>query len=186
MENKQIKAILIHGNGGSTVKDHWLPSVESGLTQLGVHVVARTFPDNMLARKKIWLSFLENELRADNNTILIGHSSGAEAAMRFVEKHKILGSVLVSPCYTDTGIMSEKMSGWYDDPWDFATIIKNQKWIVQFSSIDDPLVPIMEQRYVRDHLHTDYHEFRDRGHFISRDTLPELIEAVKGKLGGNE
>ena len=58
-----IKAILIHGNGGCTAADIWLPDLE--------------------------------ELGADERTILIGHSSGAVAAMRYAESHRVLGSILV-------------------------------------------------------------------------------------------
>jgi uncharacterized protein len=40
-------------------------------------------------------------IKADENTILIGHSSGAEAAMRYLETYKLLGCVLVGACHTD-------------------------------------------------------------------------------------
>jgi uncharacterized protein len=43
-------------------------------------------PDPMRARKDIWLPFIKNDLKSDENTILIGHSSGAEAAMRLGEE----------------------------------------------------------------------------------------------------
>ena len=76
-----MKVILIHGNGGSTASDIWLPWLERELTRLGLEVINRTFPDNVKARATYWLPFLD-ELGADENTILIGHSSGAEAAMR--------------------------------------------------------------------------------------------------------
>jgi len=36
----------------------------------------------VVARESIWLPFMEKELQCDENTIIVGHSSGAEAAMR--------------------------------------------------------------------------------------------------------
>jgi hypothetical protein len=33
----------------------------------------------------------------------IGYSSGAVAAMRYVENHTIYGSILIGACYTDFG-----------------------------------------------------------------------------------
>src|SRR6187455_2729673 len=96
------KVILIHGNGGSTAGDIWLPYLERELTALGLAVTNQTFPDNVRARAQYWLPFLE-ELGADEHTILIGHSSGAVAAMRYAETHRVLGSVLVGVCHTDLG-----------------------------------------------------------------------------------
>src|SRR5882724_11251970 len=93
------KVILIPGNGGSKPSDGWLPYVQSELTKLGFEVTNKEFPDSVLAREEFRLPFIK-ELGADENTILIGHSSGAEAAMRYVEKNKVLGSILVGACYT--------------------------------------------------------------------------------------
>ena len=43
-----------------------------------------------------------------------GHSSGAEAAMRFAEQHEVKGLVLVSACVTDLGVENERLSGYYN------------------------------------------------------------------------
>eukprot|EP00960_Hanusia_phi_P047910 758651-Hanusia_phi.AAC.6 len=69
------------------------------------------------AQEKIWLPFMKNELGADENSIIVGHSSGAEAAMRFIEEHKVRGVVLVAACHTDLGLPSEAISGYYNRPW---------------------------------------------------------------------
>ena len=42
--------LLIHGNGGCTAADGWLPFVERDLRALGLDVVNETFPDNDRAR----------------------------------------------------------------------------------------------------------------------------------------
>jgi hypothetical protein len=36
-----------------------------------------------VARESIWIPFMRDKLHCDENTIVIGHSSGAEAAMRW-------------------------------------------------------------------------------------------------------
>lgn len=177
-----IKIIFIHGNGGGSVDDGWYPYLKTQFQKAGLEVVSKNFPDRDLARASIWLPFLENELLADHESILIGHSSGAEAAMRYAENHQILGSVLVSPCYTDLGDPKEKQSGYYDKPWDWETIKKNQEWIVQFSSTDDPYIPIAEARYVHEKLGTEYYEFQDRGHFIDQPEFPEIVKVTTEKL----
>ena len=175
------RAILLHGNGGCTAADTWLPFLERQLTALGLTVINQTFPDNVRARASIWLPFLE-ELGADANTILIGHSSGAVAAMRYAETHRLLGSVLVGVCYTDLGDSGEAASGYYRDPWLWDRIRENQEWIAIYNSTDDPHIPIAEARHVARQLRCSYYEFNDRGHFGDSRELPEVVQLVRRKL----
>lgn len=177
---------MIHGNGASKSTDNWLPYLKKELEKLGVKVSSPQFPDTELARSSYWLPFLQNELKPDENTIIIGHSSGAIAAMRHAETHRILGSALVAAYYTDLGIEGEKLSGYFDTPWNWQAIEKNQKWIIQFAGVNDPWIPLKEAHMVRDRLHTDYYELPDQGHFggdYYKETFPELLEAIKRKIG---
>jgi len=187
MNIADTKIILIHGNNGGedpggAAHDYWFPYAKHEFEKLGLEVVAKDFPDPKVARQDIWLPFLKNECGADENSILIGHSSGAIAAMRYAERNKILGSVLVGTYYTDIGDENERISGYFDEPWNWSEIINNQEWIIQFSSVDDPYFSLDEPRLVSDKLHTEYHEFTDRGHFFDLE-FPELVEAVKQKVG---
>jgi len=179
-----IKAILIPGNGFSTPQDNWLPYCKTELEKLGITVIAEQFPDAPLSRAEYWLPFIK-ELGADANTILIGHSSGAVAAMRYAENNKILGSVLVGAMHTDLDIDTELISGYYDTPWQWQNIKDNQQWIVQFASTDDPWIPIEEPRFIHKNLDSIYYEYDNKGHFggdYYKPTFPELIEAIKKKL----
>jgi predicted alpha/beta hydrolase family esterase len=150
------KVIFIPGNGGGTPRDSWFPNLQQEFEKLDIKVIAKDFPDNNLARAQYWLPFIK-ELGADENTILIGHSSGAVAAMRFAEENKIFGSVLVSACYTDLGDGKEKQSGYYNTPWKWEKIKMNQKWIIQFASTDDPWIPISEAHLIKKKLNTIYY-----------------------------
>lgn len=180
----QIKVIFIPGNGGGTPKDNWFPYLKKELTKLGLKVIDQDFPDNIIAPEKSWIPFL-HKLNADENTILIGHSTGAIAAMRFAESNKILGSVLVGVYHTDLGEETEKQAGYFDRPWNFDAIKKNQKWIAQFNSSDDPWIPIEEARSVHEKLGTDYFEYKDQGHFggdYLKLEFPEIVEYIKKKF----
>jgi predicted alpha/beta hydrolase family esterase len=176
-----VKAILIHGNGGCTAGDIWLPWLERELTALGLVVTNQTFPDNIKARAKVWLPHLE-ALGADEHTILIGHSSGAVAAMRYAETHRLLGSILVGVCYTDLGDRFEAASGYFDAPWQWPRIRDHQQWIAIYNSTDDPHIPIAEPRFVAAQLRCSYFEFTDRGHFVDQRQFPEILDLVRRKL----
>lgn len=175
-----IKIILIPGNGAPKPTDGWYSYVKGELSKFNFEVINKVFPDPIVAREKYWLPFI-TELGANEKTILMGHSSGAVAAMRYAETKKILGSILVGACYTDLGEENEKASGYYDHPWDWQAIIKNQNWIVQFASTDDPFIPISEARYIHEQLKTEYHEYTDQGHFMDKK-FPQIIEALKSKI----
>ncbi len=180
-----MKAILIPGNGGGSPQDHWLPYLERELPKIGIKAINKQFPDPDLARKEFWLPFIQ-KLGADENTIIIGHSSGALAAMRYVEQNKILGSVLVGACYTDLNDENEKRSGYYDGSWKWDSIKKNQQWIIQFASTDDPFIPIEEARHIHEQLETEYYEYDNQGHFghgaQPKNKFPELVEALKKRI----
>lgn len=179
------KVILIHGNGGGSGQDNWFPWLKAELKKLGVACEAPDFPDPVGAKADKWLPFLKDNLKADENTILVGHSSGAVAAMRYAETNKIYGSVLVGSYYTDLGYDDEKASGYFDTPWNWDAIKKNQKWVMIFASKDDPYIAIEEPQLIRDKLGAEYHEFDNQGHFgeeNSKREFPELLEALKKKL----
>lgn len=176
-----MKIIFVHGNGGGNANDQWLPATAKAFERLGCQVINKTFPDNEIAHENIWIPHLE-KLGADKDTIIIGHSSGAVAAMRYAEKHQIAGSVLIGACYTDLGDETERESGYYDKPWGWNDIKKNQAWIIQFASTDDPYIPIEEARHIHEKLNSEYHEFNDRGHFMYEGVFKELVEAIQAKL----
>lgn len=181
MSNTKVsRVILIPGNGNATMDEFWFPYVRNELQALGLSVVAKNFPDPDLAREKFWLPFIERELQADKHSILIGHSSGGLAAMRYAETHEIFGSVLIGVNHTDLGLENEKISGYYDRPWNWQAIKDHQQWIVQFASEDDDIISIEEPRFVHEQLQTIYTEYKDRGHFL-QTSFPEIIESIKNQ-----
>lgn len=174
-------AMIIPGNANADMSQFWYPYVKKELEKIGIKVIAKNMPDPDLARKEYWLPFIEEQTGGAQQTILIGHSSGAVAILRYMESHKIEGAVIVGVCYTDLGDEKEKISGYYEDPWRWEKIKQNAKWIIQFASADDPYIPTEEARYVRDRLNTEYYEYADRGHFMENE-FSEFVEAIKRKL----
>lgn len=179
------KVVFVPGNGGSTTKDNWFSAVKAELEKHQLKVIAADFPDPELARQSIWLPFLRDELNVDENTILVGHSSGAIAAMRYAEQYKIKGSVLVGAYHTDLDMEQEKLSGYFDSPWDWEKIKENQEWCVLMASEDDPWIPITHPRHIHKKLNCEYHEFKNQGHFggdYYKAEFPELTLSILNNL----
>lgn len=176
-----IKIIIIHGNGGCTAEHFWYSAVARELEKMGLSVTVPTMPDNVEAKASIWLPYMKNSLKCNENTIIVGHSSGAVAAMRYAERYSLLGTILVAPCYTDLGFESERLSGYYDTPWQWDTIKENQQWIAQLASSDDPHIPIDQAQYINRKLGTEYFEFSNEGHFTKK-VIPGVISIITSKL----
>ncbi len=176
-----MKAMIVPGNNDASMDEIWYPYAKAELEKIGLRVIAKRMPDADLARMQYWLPFIEKEIGQGDDVILVGHSSGALAIMRYAQTHKVCGLVLVGACHTDGGDAKEKFSGYYDAPWEWDKIRKNTEWIVQFGSEDDPYIPLNEMRYVNDKLKTEYFEYSDRGHFMDPE-FPELVEAIRKKL----
>lgn len=178
------KIIIVPGNGNSHIEtDNWYAWVRDELRVRGYEVIAEDMPDPEFAHVNIWLPHIENVFKANENTIIIGHSSGAVATLRYLENHRLLGAIIIGTNYTDMGEEGEKESGYYDSPWKWEKIKSNADWIVQFISTDDPYIPKVETQFIHDKLNTEYHELTDRGHFMIdqnpiNNTFPEILEVI--------
>ena len=64
---------------------NWYSWLKKGLEKDGLQVSMQDMPDPYEAKQTIWLPFMRDVLQADENSIIVGHSSGAEAAMRYCE-----------------------------------------------------------------------------------------------------
>lgn len=176
------KVIFIHGNGAMSWANAWTPALQRDLSKMGVENIFETFPDSILARKQYWMPFLHDYLQADENTLLIGWSSGAVAAMRYAQEYKIFGSILIAPCYTDLGLETEKVSGWYDAPWEWEKIKNNQKQIALFYSNNDEYIPLSEFEMIQDKLQPVISQAFEYGHFTKLKEFPEVVKAVEKML----
>lgn len=178
-----VHIVIIPGNGaGDVMAANWYGWAKKNLEKIaGVTCDLRNMPDPVVARESVWIPFMKDEMKCCDETIIIGHSSGAEAAMRFAEKYTVKGIIVVSACVSDLGDEHERASGYYSRPWEWDKIKANTEWRVQFGSTDDPFIPWSEQQQVADGMTSELHKFDDKGHFMNT-SFPKLIEVVKQKI----
>lgn len=179
------RVVILPGNGCGEVKDaNWYGWMETELSKSGMfsEVVLENMPDPVEAKESIWIPFIKDELQVDSNTIVIGHSSGAVAAMRLLESCTLLGCILVSACHTDLGDANERASGYYARPWLWDSISANAKWILQYHSSDDPFIPKKEADHVAAQLKSEYYCYTNRSHFFRSQDVDDIIDALRSKL----
>jgi hypothetical protein len=79
------------GCGGGT------GTLPNQLSASHAHARQRNMPDPVGARESVWLPFMRQELHVGPDTVVIGHSSGAAAAMRFCETDRVAGRAAGEP-----------------------------------------------------------------------------------------
>src|SRR5258708_24943751 len=104
-----MHAIIIPGNNNTAISEVWYLQVKKELEKLGLDVIAKNMPDPNLARKQFWLPFIEEHVKDQSSSILVGHSSGAVAILRYLEENKAEGIVLVGASHTDLNDKKEKI-----------------------------------------------------------------------------
>lgn len=175
-EIMKLRIIFIHGNQCTHWSFAWAPWLKRELEKKGLETFFETFPDSIIARADYWLPFLKEHVKAAENDVIVGWSSGAVAALRYVEENKVRGSVLVAPSYTDLGDELEKQSGYFSKPWNWESIKINQKNIALVHSDNDPLISQDQFAFITDKLKPDIIKISGAKHFIEQDTFPEILE----------
>jgi predicted alpha/beta hydrolase family esterase len=172
------RLVFVHGNQTTHWSFAWAAWLKEELGRLGFETFFETMPDSIIARSEYWLPFLQEHVKVGENDVLIGHSSGAVAAMRYAESNKILGSILISPCYTDAGDELEKQSGYYDNPWQWGKIKANQGKIALFWGNDDPYISQDEFKFIAEQLDPTQIKITGGKHFLEQDDFPELVQYI--------
>ncbi len=176
---KNPRFIFIHGNQSTTWKVAFAPWLKKELEKLNFETVFVTFPDPIVARAKFWLPFLKDKLKVDSQDIIIGWSSGATAAMKYAESNKIKGSILIAPSYTDLGDELERRSGYFDKPWAWEKIKKNQGKMALVFGDNDPFIPQEEFEFIAVKLKPFIIKIPNGKHFLEYSKFPKLLSYIK-------
>ena len=183
--------IICPGNGCTNIKrSNWYGKFHEQLQDLGIPSVCENFPDPHRARRTQWIPFIRKKAEEaspddPSNIVLVGHSSGAQATLRYAEQYPIKAAVLVAATYSDLGDDGERASGYYPqkdgngnitNPYLFADMKQNCPVWYQFHSNDDPFIPLHEAEQIRDGLGLGetYKMLPGRSHFF--EIFPELLE----------
>lgn len=171
--------VYIHGNQSTHWSFAWAAWLKDELEKLGYETFFETMPDSVIARSEYWLPFLKDHVKVGENDVIIGWSSGAVAAMRYAEENILLGSILVSPCYTDLGDDMEKQSGYYDRPWNWGKIKANQQKTALLWGDDDPYIPQPEFEFIAKQLEPEQIKIASGKHFIEQEQFPEVMQYIE-------
>lgn len=175
-----MKVILLPGMGCTPVADvNWYSWFADEMRARNLDCHLSDFPDPMKCRESVWVPHVKSLIADMDDTILVGHSTGASCAMRLLEQINPAGTILVAAACTDLGDEAERESEYFSRPWDWETM-KTKRNVVMFHGDDDPVIPVAEARCIKEKMGegVDYREMKGKQHFWKK--WPELLEAVDG------
>ena len=164
------------------------------LEKLDWKVVAPAMPNPETPTIESWLQKLKEVVEnPSEDTILVGHSVGCQAVLRYIEtlpeETKVRGLALLAPWMElDQQTIEEEgeevieiARPWMETPIDFEKVKRLVGKSVAIFSDNDPFVPIAQAEVFKNKLGAEIIMEHGMGHFSPSDEvseLPSLLRAV--------
>ena len=174
--NKSI--YLIHGWEGGPDKD-WFPWLSKKLVNLGVDVYNLSMPHPSTPNRKDWVKHLFDHIEPSNKVIIVAHSMGCIAALRYLEKTdtKINGIILVAP-YVENEKGYKTVSSFFRGKLNWDKINKNCGKIYSICSDNDPYVSVSQCSEIKENTNAECKVVRNKGHFDDDNDITEIPEVL--------
>lgn len=187
------KVYIIHGWDGSPDEPLFL-WFDKNLTDKGYEVKRLSMPDPKVPVIEKWIGKLREEITPDENTILVGHSVGCQAVMRYLETQdesiRIAGILLLAPwMHLDQTTIEEEgeevveiARPWMEIPINFEKVKNISPKITAIFSDNDVFVPVSEEKFFADKLDAKTIMEHEKGHLGPADNISELQSALDSIL----
>ena len=180
-----MNVILIHSKDTDPTQK-WYPWLTRKLSARHIPFSAPALPHADEPHIEEWRAALTS-FQPSQETVLIGHSRGGVAGLRWLEDQpkelKVKQVILVaanSGFIKNQTVSGETNYGFYTEKgYDFSNILQHCSEFVLLHSKDDQWVPYLQGIENAEGLHAKLLTFDDRGHFgRGINELPELLEAI--------
>ena len=161
------------------------------LEEKGYEVIAPEMPEPAIPKIESWVEKLKDVILPDKETILIGHSIGCQAILRYSqtlnEDIKIAGAVLIAP-WMELDKQTTEEEGqevveiakpWMETPIDFQKVKSHLGKVVAIFSDNDPYVPLSQKDLFKNELGAETIVENGKGHFTVSDGVDKLSSALK-------
>lgn len=179
-------ALLLHGTGNDSTRN-WLPWLKKELENRGYAVWAPDLPHADKPNITTYNRFIFPKWKFNNESILIGHSSGAVAILGILEQlpedAQINKAVLVAG-FTDD-LNSDSLKEMFVKPFDYPKIKTKAKKFIFFQSDNDPYVAVWHGEKLHDLLDGEFIMMKGQAHFSTTTfpgkkylKFPKLLEKI--------
>lgn len=176
--NKMKNALILHGTDSSS-QANWFPWLKEELEKRSWEVWVPDLPsanEPDISRYNQFI-FANREFVFSEKTCLIGHSSGAVAALGLLqslpENTSIDTCILVSVFENDLGWGNLKRL--FETRLAYETISKKAKRFILIHSDNDPYIPLDQPKHINKKLHGDLKVMLGQKHF-NLDTNSEYVK----------
>ena len=180
----KMKVYVIHGYTASS-EQNWFPWLKSELEKRNIDVTIFDMPDSDCPNAQEWDECLDhNILHCNENTILIGHSLGCIALLRYLNRQadllKVYGIILVSGFLEPVPTLPQ-LDSFSEIRIDMDKIINMAGHRLAISSPNDTIVPYEYTDKLSKDLEARLITIEHGGHFIDKEgytEFPELLNEI--------
>jgi len=184
---RMAQFLILHGTG-ATPADNWFMWLKGALVGKGHHVWLPQLPGAGAPDTDTYTKFLlsNKDFTFDENTILIGHSSGAVEILHLLqhlpEGTEIKAAILVSVFKDDLGW--DNLSGLFTEPLDFDSIAAHCTSFTYIHADNDPYAPLEHAEYFAKQTGGKLITIEGQGHFNTEPgpkykRFPELLQIAE-------
>lgn len=134
--------IIIHGIQYSP-SGHWQQWLRDELNKRGIPNELPTLPNYDNPLEKEWVKAM-NMLPIDESTIMVAHSLGCAATLRFLEQGRRAGIVILVSGFLNNLTQMKGLDDMIKKPFDWKEIRKNAREFIVINSDNDPFAPEKE------------------------------------------
>lgn len=185
IEKNISKVVLMHGKNTSP-NEKWYPWFAKEIKKRGIEFIAPKLLEADDPEINAWMTELD-KTNPDKNTILVGHSRGGVAILRWLEKlpkgKKIKKVILISvnSGSSEKRNKTENNKGFFTkEGYDFEKIKSHCSNFVVIHSKDDKWVPFEAGEKNAKGLGAEFKVYENKGHFGIKESpqIPELLEEI--------
>lgn len=187
------QALILHGTD-ATPANNWFTWLKEQLEQDSYKVWLPQLPNSEKPNTKTYDQYLlsNQDFDFNNETIIIGHSSGAVEILSLLEhlpeRKKVKAVFLVSAFRDDLGW--DALKDLFTEPFDFEKIKTKADTFVFLHSDNDPYCPIGHAEYLAEQVGGELIIKSGQGHFNTEigkryNAFPELLEIIKNNTASH-
>lgn len=180
-------ALILHGTGSNS-KKNWFPWLKKELGKINYKVWVPDLPGAGEPNVKRYTEFLlSNQFDFNQDTIIIGHSSGSVEIFGLLQN--LPDGIKIGPVYLVGSFMDDlgrdDLKGLFIEPFDFDVIKEKSRKFVFFHSDDDPYCPLDHAKYLSEKMGGELVIISGQKHFSVSTSgegyreFPELLEKIK-------